>query len=233
MTNIEQTARLAGYGTAYRYITRGDFLFQGINLAGASVLEVGCGRGAWALWAAQHGASRVVGIEPEADGSTSDTLAHFSQSIKTLNLGTRVEAMNSSLHDLQAERFDVVVLYNVINHLDERTVPLLHTSLSAFNHYALMLRNDLQSRVNPSGWLIVADCARSNAWNMLGLKSPMARMIEWHKHQNPSLWKRLFKEAGFSYVDLRWSPIQPFPRLTANRFVQFFTSSHFVLRFKA
>ena len=60
-----------------RYRLRGNFLFERISLTNKHVLEVGCGTGAWAIWAALHGADRVVGIEPEAEGSSPNTLATF------------------------------------------------------------------------------------------------------------------------------------------------------------
>jgi hypothetical protein len=81
--------------------------------------------------------------------------------------------------------------------------------------------------------LIIADCARSNFWSALGLKSPIARTIEWHKHQNPETWIKVFLKAGFHLQDLRWSPLYPFGWLSANPFVQYFAASHFVLRLRA
>ena len=43
---LEHAARLVGYASAKRYRSRGTFLFRGIPLQAASVLEVGCGKGA-------------------------------------------------------------------------------------------------------------------------------------------------------------------------------------------
>jgi hypothetical protein len=91
---------------------------------------------------------------------------------------------------------------------------------------------ELHGRVAPGGYLVVADCARNNFWNDLSLPSPLARTIEWDKHQNPGTWIGLLQRAGFRLYDLRWSPLQPFTRLTANRVVQYLTTSHFVLRMR-
>jgi len=44
------------------------------SLGHVSVLEVGCGTAAWVIWAAINGAKQAIGIEPESDGSTSQTL---------------------------------------------------------------------------------------------------------------------------------------------------------------
>ncbi len=231
---VEIAARLMGYATAARYRMRGDFLFQGVPLAGAHVLEVGCGRGAWSIWAALHGASHVVGIEPSADGSTSGSLEIFRRAIEVLSLDGNVEARPEFLQDLPKSegRYDVITMYNVINHLDEESVTTLHYSPEARSRYVSLLE-DLRSRMRARAWLIVADCARDNVWTRFGLRSPFASNIEWHKHQNPQTWIEIFREAGFRHADLRWSPMQPIPKWTANKLAQYLTCSHFVLRFQA
>jgi hypothetical protein len=122
-------------------------------------------------------------------------------------------------------------MYNVINHLNEEAVTVLHNDPLAFKQYVVLLQY-LRTLMQPSGWVIVADCARDNLWPRLGLRAPLATSIEWHKHQNPAVWENVFKQAGFRCVDLRWSPLQPLLRLTANWLVQYVTCSHFVLRFQ-
>jgi SAM-dependent methyltransferase len=231
---LERAARLVGYSSAKRYRVRGDFVFRGVPLTGAHVLDVGCGVGAWAIWAALHGAARVVGIEPGAEGSSANTLAACRRAIADLGLGGTVVATDQYLQQLPIpERpFDVVVLYNVVNHLDEEAVVALHRDRAAAARYVTVLER-LRSMVRLGGWVIVADAARDNLWRRLGLRSPLARSIEWEKHQDPSTWIRLFERAGFELADLRWSPLQPFVRLTANRLAQYVTASHFVLRVRA
>ena len=128
--------------------------------------------------------------------------------------------------------FDVVVLYNVINHLDEAAVVALPRDTTAVARYVGLLRH-VRALMRAGGWAIVADAARGNFWDRLGLRSPLARTIEWRKHQEPETWVDLFERASFERHDLRWSPLQPFVRLTANRLVQYLTSSHFVLRLRA
>jgi cyclopropane fatty-acyl-phospholipid synthase-like methyltransferase len=230
---LEKAARSVGYSNVFRYRARANSLFSGVPLSGAEVLEIGCGTGAWAIWAALHGAARVVGIEPGAAGSGSNTLERFRQTIKSLGLDKKIEATDHYLQQLplRSRLFDIVVMYNVINHLDEEAVTILHQYPFAFDRYVALL-TDLRARMSQDGWLIAADCARSNLWHWLNLPSPFARSIEWHKHQNPDQWVNVFERAGFRYVDLHWSPLQPFPRLTSNWFVQFMTCSHFVLRFR-
>ncbi len=231
---VELAAGLVGYTNGSRYKLRGDFLFSDIPLAGARVLEIGCGTGAWAIWAALHGAERVLGIDPEANGSTARSLGTLKGTIETLGLSRTVTATDNFLYQLtaQKERFDVAVMYNVVNHLDEDAVAVLHEDRGAFERYVSILE-ELRLLMNPGGWVIVADCARTNLWQQLGLRSPLADTIEWNKHQEPGVWIDVFDKADFCYFDFRWSPLYPFARLTANRAVQYLTRSHFVLRFRA
>lgn len=233
-SRLELAARLVGYSNGKRYSIRGEFLFTGIPLAGARVLEIGCGTGAWAIWGALHGAERVLGIDPEAKGSTVNTLETFRCTIDRLGLGGVVKATDHFLHQLpaQEQRFDVAVMYNVVNHLDEDAVVVLHRNRAAFKQYVSILKK-LRVLMHPGGWVIVADCARTNLWPQLGLRSPLGRTIEWYKHQDPRTWVDVFAQAGFCYSDLRWSPLYPFHRLTANWLVQYLTCSHFVLRCRA
>lgn len=230
---LDRAARFVGYRNARRYEHRGRFLFEGINLSGARVLDVGCGSGAWAIWAVLHGASKAMGIEPEADGSTGGTFDSFRESIKRLGLDQQIEARAVTLQDLPRDvRFDVAVLYNVINHLDEAAVVSLHANSEMMQRYLKILAG-LRARISTGGFVIVADCARSNLWPTLGMRAPFARSIEWQKHQNPALWRHLFENAGFETSGCRWSPLYPLGKLTTNRFVHYITVSHFVLTLRA
>ena len=232
---FEIAARRLCYSKGSRFRAKGEFLFAGVPLAGAHVLEVGCGNGTWAIWAALHNADRVVGIDPEAHGSSSGDFASFQETIEILGLTKRVAAYERYLHQLpeQDSPFNVVVMYDVINHLDELAVSLLHRDQDASKSYVRALQS-LRSHMRGGGWAIVADCARDNFWPQIGLKSPFTHnQIEWQKHQNPDVWIGIFKQAGFRLYDLRWSPLYPFRTLTSNRLVQFLTYSHFVLRLRA
>jgi hypothetical protein len=175
----------------------------------------------------------VVGIEPEAAGSSEHPLDRFRRNVQTLGLQGTVLAQGCTLQELpvSGKPFDVVIMYNVINHLDENSVVRLHNDRNAMQRYIELLRR-LRFHTNANGWAIVADCARDNIWPRLGLPSPFMPSIEWQKHQNPETWIHVFAQAGFRMFDLRWSPLQPFPKLTGNRLVEYLTCSHFVLRFR-
>ena len=146
---LETAARLLGYANAKRYWRRGTFLFQGVSLQAASVLDVGCGTGTWAIWAAMNGAATSVGIEPEADGGKQGTLESFRRNIRTLDLEGQVEAYSSTLQNFSPHhrKFDVVVMYNVINHLDEDAVTTLHKNQRMALRYVDLLKG-LRARVS-------------------------------------------------------------------------------------
>ncbi len=208
-------------------------LFKGVSLEGKAVLEVGCGRGTYALWAAVHGAKSVLGIEPEAHGSTEGTLGTFRKLVDELDLSPTVEARDAILDQLTPADgpFDIVVMYNVINHLDESAVRTLGEDEQSVASYQRILAH-LRSILSDDAVVIIADCARSNFWGSLGLRSPFAPTIGWELHQDPSLWKRVFRAAGFEYTSLSWSPLYPLGFLASIGLVHYFTCSHFVLKFK-
>lgn len=231
---VSEASRKVGYRSPARYRKRCEFLFDGIDLRGKRVLDVGCGSGALAIWAALEEASWVLGIEPEADGSTGGSLDQFRRAVVDLDLGSTVESKACVLQDLAASEdgFDVVALYQVINHLDEEAVVELHRSVEAMSKYVTALRH-LRELTRRDGVVIVSDCDRRNMWNDIGLHNPLMPTIEWEKHQPPTVWVEVFKRAGFVLKDLRWSHIYPFGRMSDNKLLHYMTFSHFTLRFVA
>jgi len=233
--DLDYIAEEIGYKSTARYQSRAEFLFAGIPLSGKRVIDIGCGRGDFALYAALQGAEHVLGIEPDKSGSTTGTLSRFNNVIEHLNLSEKVCAEPKVLQDVQVQAgspYDVAVLFNVINHLDEAEAQRLKWDSASVETYIRVLSH-LRSLIVTGGNVIVADCARSNFWNALGMKAPLAKSIEWNKHQNPNVWIPIFRRAGFELHDLRWSYLYPFKIVSSNWLVQYFTSSHFVLRFRA
>lgn len=226
-------AQRLGYRNATRYETRAKFVFDGLPLHDARVLDVGCGPGAFTIWPALQGAKYVLGIEPELDGATAGTLDTLRRTVDDFGLSDRIDARSLLLSEIQLSEgpFDVVVTYNVVNHLDEWATMRLPGHAEAENRYRAIFRH-IADLMAPNGTLIVADCARTNAWDKVGLTPPFARAIEWQKHLNPDDWSTLIATSGFELLDLRWSYLYPWVRLTSNRFAQIVTQSHFVLRMR-
>jgi hypothetical protein len=185
------------------------------------------------LWAAVHGASRVLGIEPEADGSDSGMLTAFRESVNQLGLQSVVSARENFLQDLRPSdgQFDVAVLFNVINHLNESAASHLHESVEAQRAYTAILE-EFRAMLVPGAMVSVADCSSSNFWNDIGIRAPLAPTIDWSKHQPPQIWTRIFGRAGFETLAVRWSPLYPFGRFSSNRLVHYFSVSHFVMQLR-
>lgn len=206
------------------------------EVKGRNILEIGCGNGAFLIWCWANGARRCVGLEPEADGSTSGSARIFENSIRALGCGNDVELVRSRVEDLSPDdrhSYDLVLLYNVVNHLDESACARLEDDpvarrvyVDAFKNIGRLLRHD--------GKVIVADCGRNNLYGDLGIKNPFASNIDWSKHQNPRVWKEILRAAGFVPGALRWYRVYPLRHLGilfSNRLIAYFTYSHFVLEF--
>ncbi len=228
----ERLSKQFGYESWDRYANRARFLFEGLSLNGLSVCDVGCGAGAWAVWCASQGAS-VVGLEPQTDGSSDAYYKSFMSTLSMAGLTDRVQPCTSTMEEYLSScshKFDLLILHNVINHLAEDAVQRLPGDSAAralFVDKFKLMRHAVTDR----GIVLIADSGRTNFWNRLGLRSPLARTIEWNKHQDPPVWVELAQLAGFELYDLRWSYIHPFRRLTSNYAAQYLAASHFVLRF--
>jgi SAM-dependent methyltransferase len=213
------------------------FLFQGLDFNGARVLDIGGGSGVLSFYAASMGARRVVCLEPEAHGSTAGARTAFENMRMRLGLSDQVILEPSSLQSYEShnDTFDLIVLHNSVNHLDEDACVHLLERESARDTYRTLFAK-ISSLSEAGGTLILCDCSRHNFFARLGMRNPFARSIEWHKHQAPEVWASLLHEAGFHNARIRWTPINRLYTLgqvlTGNRFVSYFTISHFCLSAK-
>jgi SAM-dependent methyltransferase len=209
------------------------YLFDGVDFDGKVVLDVGAGNGWSSLYAACMGATRVVGLEPEAAGSSESAQAQFEHGIARIGLD-QVELIPETFQDYDPgdTSFDVVLLMSAINHLDEEATARLHLDPEARSIYRELFEK-LASLCGPGAKLIVADCARLNLFPRLGITNPIAPWIEWHKHQQPEFWSRLLEAAGFERPRIRWSSFNtlrtPGRLLLGNRFAAYCLTSTFCL----
>lgn len=211
-----------------------NVFFRDLELAGRHVLDVGCGTGDMALWAAAHGAT-AVGLEPEAAGSGGGgAQAIFAANTERLGLVDRTRMVPSTLEDFAAksEMFDIILMAASINHIDEEACTKLHQDERARSRYREHLRK-LYELAAPGGTLVVSDGDRRNVFAALGRRNPLAPTIEWEKHQHPKLWAGLLADVGFEQPAIRWLTLttlrEPGQWLLGNRVAAYFTTSVFVL----
>lgn len=209
-------------------------LFAGVDLEGKTMLDVGCGTGQMGLWAAAHGARRVVGLEPEMEGSSAGMQEAFRRTAGQLGLEDRVELVTARLQDYDPgqERFDVVLLAASINHLDEDACVRLHIDEQAREAYREHFRR-LAGLAAAGAILVVTDADRRNLFARLHLRNPLAPTIEWEKHQSPKLWARLLADVGFEAPNVRWTTLNtlraPGQALLGNQVCAYLLTSVFLL----
>lgn len=211
-------------------------VFGDLTLDGRAVLDIGGGMGLLSFAAVQRGAARAVLIEPEAQaaGGTAGVVGRFHEVHRALGAQDRVElrAVTLQAFDPGAERFDVVLSHNSINHLDEEACARIHRDAAARRTYAGIFAR-VRDLMRPGGHLIILDCARRNLFGDLGLRSPIMPAIEWRKHQQPRTWAGLLEETGFTEPRIRWTTLHTLGRpgraLLGNAAAAYALTSHFRL----
>jgi SAM-dependent methyltransferase len=204
------------------------------GLKSKSMLEVGGGEGLFSFWALANGVEKVILLEPEADGVTEGVGKRFVNHKKALSIPSeQLMFFPLTLQEYEGERetFDLVLSYNSINHLDEPACINLHKSETARSKYQKYFEK-IYGLMRPAGHFIVSDAGRINFWNQLGVTSTFAPTIEWEKHQEPSLWRQLLNDAGFSLVSLdrlRFYPLRRLGLFGSSRLISRVTTSQFIL----
>jgi SAM-dependent methyltransferase len=186
---------------------RNRLLFEGIDLRGQEVLEIGAGDGLLSLWLLHAGARLVVSLEPEADGATTG-VAKAAERFRTdlCVPGSRWEYRAETFQSYKPDRkFGVIVSHASINHMDEEACVRLRDDMGARERYLELFRKIKRSLAR-RGSFMFADCGRVNYWRyLLRRQPPWSPSIEWHKHQEPETWCDLLCETGLNPVRVRWS----------------------------
>jgi len=210
-----------------------EMLFEGIDLSDKRVLDVGGGTGLLALCASCLGASVAVCIEPESSGSTTGDRAHF-EALRAVIPGHSVDLVSTTLEGFATlpAAWDVVLLQNSINHLDEDAcVRLEQNAHAAARYHALFSK--LAGMLSASGRIIICDCSNRNVFHHCGVKNPFCRTIEWHKHQAPDVWAKHLADVGFRDPEISWPSFNclgAFGRLAlSNSWCAYFLMSYFRL----
>lgn len=212
-----------------------SYLFKKISLENSTILDIGSGDGLFSYYAHINGAKKVIGLEPEIDGCTLgsfETAKIIEYSKKNHGLLKFFPICIDNYLDNYTDTFDIVLMHNSINHIDEKSCMNLHRDEYAQSTY-IKLFTRIKKIIHPGGMLIISDCARRNFFPDFGLRHSFAPSIEWHKHQSPRLWAKLLKKSGFMIKSIDWSTPIEFSKIgrffLANRFCAYFYTSHFCL----
>ena len=141
---------------------------------GNRILDVGCGKGRFLEYAAEHGWD-VSGIEPSTNGRV----------VARSRLGERVFA---DLEEVEGEIYDVVTLWHVLEHLSAPLETL--TRLRPFLH--------------PAGWLLIAVPNFASIQARLGKQKWAHLDVPRHRvHYTPETLRNTLEKAGYEvvYVD--------------------------------
>ena len=218
----------------YDFPRRCRQMFGGIDFTGRNMLEIGCGKGLFCLWASMNGANQVVGLEPLDEGcyDSSNIFSNFAKMVESLEL-SNIQILSQRIQDFQNPNtlFDIVLSVASINHLDEESCIHVKENSMARQKYTEIFRG-IAEKMNAGGKLIILDCSNENFFNSIKLINPMAKTIEWFKHQTPDFWADLLTECGFKDPVISW-PTGRYFRLMGiynrNKVVSYFLDSAFRL----
>lgn len=213
-----------------------NYAFYDVSFDGKAMLDIGGGEGLFSLYGACMGTKPVICLEPELEGSTKGASSKLKQLCDSLPQDSIIpKAVTFQEFDPAGQTFDIILLHNSINHLDEEACANLQVSDAARSRYKLIFRK-LSEVAARGAKLIICDCSRYNFFDFIGLRNPLAPTIEWRIHQSPKYWSSMLYECGFTNPKIRWLYFGHFPimnrlplynRLTS--YAAYFTASHFCL----
>jgi len=211
-------------------------LFAGLEFTGCEFLDIGAGTGLYGLYAAVQGAQRVDLLEPESDGSSMGVVSIMHRIIDSCQLTNAVHHRTAFETFCSSQEYDFVLLHNAINHLDEESCEQLHKSSAAREIYRLGIFERLRTITRLGGTLIITDCGRRNFFGDIGVTAPVARTIEWNKHQGWRTWAGLLAETGFRVESIRYTSLNTLRELGLillnNPIGNYFLHSHFILHLR-
>jgi SAM-dependent methyltransferase len=208
------------------------------GVRGKRVLEIGSGRGLMAILMALQRAQTVVSLEPELVGARSGVIDLQRERARTLRLqNLDVVAADFNAWEHGGPGFDVILSRASINHLYESANHALHDP-ATYEQY-LRIARKIHGLLNEGGTFVAIDASRYAFFRCLrrfGIRRPWRwekTGVDWRYHQTPGTWARLFREAGYSRVDIAYPVPYPLRHLSAiagTAAANFFLKGSFILR---
>jgi len=99
------------------------YLFDRLDFRGKSVLDIGCWDGYFSFMAEQRGASRVVSLDdPDFRWGGLDGYRFLHE-----HFHSQAEWRKGSIYNLPEERFDIVLCYGVLYHINDPLTAMINT----------------------------------------------------------------------------------------------------------
>ena len=214
-----------------------DEMFRGVNLSGATILDVGSGRGLTSIFMALRSAKRIVSMEPELDGSNLGVIQLQESRLNNLEL-ENVEILTDDFNETKiSEKFDVLVSNASINHIKESENHALQ-DLKTYDSFC-EIANRFSGLLKPGGVAVVTDACRYAFFpfaRRMGLPKRFClygKNINYKIHQNPNVWRRIFLDSGFKKVEIDYPVpfrLRSYQRFLNNSISNFFLRGCFILR---
>ena len=229
----ESVIRLSKYKSKKNLERHLKYIFGVYDFSNKSILDIGGGLGLLSIYAAIKG-SNATCLEPEASGSTNGIQNKFNLLSSNLKCKNNISFHSCTFQDFKHKNnsFDLIVIANAINHLNENACINLLKRKSSELEYDFIFQK-MAKLLKNNGKLIITDCSSSNFFNDIRLKNPLMPSIEWHKHQSPEIWSQLLRQNGFLNPEVTWSSFNSLGKfgriLMNNKFINYMTLSHFRL----
>ena len=206
---------------------------KGITLADKTILEIGCGGGAFSLYMALCGkAKKVIALdEAEGNGFAIKPFKQLQTILQNHNI-PNLTAVKSSMYDyaVPENSFDLIIANSALHHAI-RPFGYLFKNEKA-RHATLSTFKLLHSLLNDGGMVVLREMSRINFWRFMPYKWKMSH-IDWKTHATLNGWLWIMKKGGFE--DVHHAFLTPFSLrkwpsfLIRNFYANFFFSSSFYL----
>lgn len=172
----------------------------GIPLNKKTVLELGCGKGFFALWLALVGnAAKVIAIdEYEGFGEDKNNYGFFEKTIEENGVNIELVKMDFLKNKFESGSFDIVVANYALHHI-VRTGKYISNDPGTRKQW-IDVFFEIRRILKKDGVLILKEVTRFNLWRFLPLRF---RYMDWEIHPTKKEFAHVIRKAGFKNVDSR------------------------------